>query len=139
MKGNIVQIAAGVSNLMLLAEILEEADRAHLVYRQASYVLDNGACCCALGYWCAYKDIDWLDLAIEDIESDFALTPQEAVELFAGSGCGNAQTAAQAAAYLRRFAARRRLSGASRDFAAGMVRRASGNLIDRRPNEASTR
>lgn len=109
MKGNVAQIAAGVSNLLLLADILEEANRRDLAYRQASYVLENGAASCALGHWCAHKGVDWLDLDVEDVESDFALTAQEAGELFSGSGCRNAQTAAQAAAYLREFAEHRRL------------------------------
>jgi hypothetical protein len=107
MKGNVAQIAAGVSNLLLLADILEEAR--DVAYRQASYVLDDGAASCALGHWCAHKGIDWLDLDVEDVEGEFALTAQEAGELFSGGGCGNAQTAAQAAAYLREFAERRRL------------------------------
>jgi hypothetical protein len=108
MKGNAAQIAAGMSNLALLAEILEEVNRAHRGYRQACFVSDDQAGCCALGYWCAYKAIDWLDLCPEEVESDFALTAREAAELFAGSGCGEAESAAQASAYLRKFLARQR-------------------------------
>src|ERR1700722_2683753 len=107
MKGNVAQIAAGVSNLLLLADILEEANRRDFGSRQASYIHDDGAAACALGHWCAYKGVDWLDLDVEDVSSDFAITAQEAGELFSGSGCGNAQTAAQAAAYLREFAEHR--------------------------------
>jgi hypothetical protein len=108
MKGNAAQIAAGISNLALLAEILDEANWAHRGYRQASFVSDEHAGCCALGYWCAYKGIDWLDVCVEEVESDFALTAGEAAELFAGTGCGNAKTAVQASAYLRKFLARQR-------------------------------
>lgn len=106
MKGSVGQIAAGLSNIMLLADILERADREDRAYGQSSYVLDDGAASCALGHWCAHKGVDWLELDVEDVESEFAITAEEAMELFAGSGCGNAQTAAQAAAYLRNFAAR---------------------------------
>jgi hypothetical protein len=113
MKDNVAQTAAGMSNLLLLAQILEEAHRRDVPYRQTSHVLDDGAAGCALGAWCAFKGVDWLDLDVEEVQNDFAITAEEAGELFSGSGCGNAQNAAQAAAYLRGFASRRSLTRAA--------------------------
>ena len=109
--GNSSKIAAGQANLLRLADILEDADERHRAagrptYRQAAHVHDCGTPACALSHWYAHLGRSWLDGDLEEIEADFALDAAEAAELFSGSGCGNAKTAKQAAAYLREFVAR---------------------------------
>jgi hypothetical protein len=112
MRGSISPVLAGNANLLLLADILDDTDELHRAagkptYSQASQVHECGTPSCALSHWCFHNGVDWLDVDIGDVESDFAINAKEAMELFAGSGCGNALSAKHAAVYLRRFVAHR--------------------------------
>ena len=102
----------GMANLLLLADILEVADARNRAagaptYTQRDHLHDCGTPACALAHWYAHKGSTWLDADVNEVLEEFALTPQESMELFSGRGCGNAGTAQAAAEYIRRFVARR--------------------------------
>lgn len=129
------QIAAGNRELLRLAGILDKAhveyatDASHLGgstskgYDQSEWYHECGTPACAYGHYVAHspeKFDAWLGGyvyratghgAINEIElvsrREFALTLGEKRDLFSTEGCGYAQTAAEAAAFIRRFVAAR--------------------------------
>lgn len=122
--------AKGMRNLLRLAEILDDADQMHRddgepKYDQSNYIHPCGTPACAMGHYALATEADfrispygagwWFTnrsdgriLLIDDFaKSEFCLEDHESWELFSGSGCGNAKTAKQAAAYIRRFVDRK--------------------------------
>jgi hypothetical protein len=101
-----------MANLLLLADILEAASAGpHAVgepsYSPWNHAHDSGTPACPLSHWYAYKGSTWLDGHLDEVLEEFALTASESADLFAPEGCGNAKTAAEAAAYIRAFVDRR--------------------------------
>lgn len=127
-----VSRAEGMRRLLELADILDAAPEkrpdGRRRYNQEYYIHPCGTPACALGHWAASRPerwrfvhafpflresdhgevpvVDWYDCSQQDAELDFAITPREAHELFDGDGCCEAQTAHEAAAYIRAFVAR---------------------------------
>lgn len=121
--------ARGMSRLMELADILDEADEQHWargepLYDQGSWLHPCGTPACALGHWAAANTDRWTThilwkplltsvaagvwhSSIDCAQVDFCLDYDEASELFGGIGCGHAKTGKQAAAYIRAFVARK--------------------------------
>lgn len=118
--------AEGNAKLLRLAAILDTADALHAErgepgYCQVLYQHGCGTPACAQGHWAAANPDRWefIDgmtyLRNSHLTSkgaamrEFALDDEfgEWGELFAEDGCDNAQTAAEAAAYIRAFVARR--------------------------------
>lgn len=100
---------ADLVKLAELAMILDEADAAHAAagtpgYLQTAVVHDCGAPACAYGYW---KNVHPEALDFWSSEEEFDITLNEDNELFGPRGCGRAQSAKQAADYIRGFIAAR--------------------------------
>lgn len=100
------------ANLLELAEILETADEKHLARGEPTYEQDFashdcGTPACALGHWVAakhpveYKIQRWSWGQI--MQQDFGLDDEYADIIFGSDGCGRAQTAKDAAAFIRTF------------------------------------
>lgn len=121
-------LTVGNRRLLKLADILSKADATHKKksepnYDQQFYAHECGTPACALGHWAtANRRWVWLGLkydlfprlrnnshgsTTEDAMEEFHLTEDEADELFEVDGCGNAQTAKEAARYIRAFVKRR--------------------------------
>lgn len=108
-----------------LATILETADEEHAKknepgYTQVAYVHPCGTPGCALGHWAVAHPDRWVvNPSQERVVSrnisgispfssaviEFGITFHEAEELFGGGGCDHAETAKEAAAYVRVFIA----------------------------------
>lgn len=103
----------GGENLLLLAQILEQED-ARLqaagkpTFDQRNHIHDCGTPACPLAHWYAFRGSTWFDCQVDEVLEDFELTTGECLELFAPQGCGDAQSAHDAAAYIRQFVAKRR-------------------------------
>lgn len=129
--------AQGNARLLKLAKLLDTADEMHLrkdekTYRQGGFVHPCGAPSCALGHYASMfpnrftldtfnyygAEIDGSirtkrggkNVGIDDklVLREFAISDDEAYELFDVDGCGGAKTAQLAAAYIRKFVARRK-------------------------------
>jgi hypothetical protein len=114
-------LALGNRRLSKLADILHVADEKHKkkgeqTYDQAMFMHICGAPACALGHWAVANPRRWSlifgglprlildgEYPLRDAMKEFCISEDEYDELFLGAGCGNAQTAKQAAAYIRRF------------------------------------
>ncbi len=126
----------GRQRLLFLADVLDIVDKGHELsgertYSQSAFVHPCGAPACALGHYAAqfprkyqFKDVtsavtdhqkivlayrDGLYVSYDDNRTinEFSITHDEARELFAGYGCGGAENAKEAAAYIRKFVARK--------------------------------
>ena len=119
----------GNKRLLLLASILDTADQLHgqrgePTYDQQRMTHPCGTPACALGHWAeARRDLWTIDVSlgaplyvhrqtqtygyVEGAVEDFALTEDDAEELFGEKGCGGAKTAMQASAYIREFVRKR--------------------------------
>jgi hypothetical protein len=112
-------------NLLKLAEILDEADDLHREadepgYCQERYMHLCGTPACALGHWAAAYPNRWVwvygRLYYFDSERywhprdgsklEFGLDTVGFDELFEADGCDDAETAAEAAEYIRGYVAR---------------------------------
>ncbi len=124
-------LALGNQRLLQLADILDTADQRHLKsseppYCQSRYLHPCGTPACSLGHWAAANPDRWEivpapeagDIEIiykPDPESplhmaarlEFSLSRMEEVSLFGLTGCLDATSAKDAAAYIRAFVARR--------------------------------
>lgn len=111
------------TNLEALATVLDTASS----YNQRWFTHSCGTPACALGHWAASRKSKGLKLRDGMVlypqrfngsiqyaaDIDFDISLKEANELFELDGCGNAQTAAEAAAYIRKFIARKRAEEAT--------------------------
>jgi hypothetical protein len=108
------EIRAGNANLLKLAEILETADAEHQAkgeppYDQSTYAHHCGTPACAVGHWRAFRGRIVVPAQAPHHQSaqvdrdDFALVDMEYYGLFGDFGCGDAQTAKEAAAFIRTF------------------------------------
>lgn len=113
------------TRLRQLAEILDTADqkaaeRNEPKYYQGNFTHACGAPACALAQWATHNPDRWEFIAgipyLKDPPNftaeygafiDFNITLAESLELFSHRGCGNAQSAQEAAAYIRRFCNRK--------------------------------
>lgn len=116
--------------LLELATILDKADALHReheepAYSQRIYYHRCGTPACALGHWAAAHPDTWVTWHEDPLSGyptmrfnnqsscsrrvmlEFDLEEDESDELFNSDGCGNAKTAADAAAYIRAFVARK--------------------------------
>jgi hypothetical protein len=119
-------------NLLHLVSILETSkfryDQSRF-FHNVHFSPKCGSPSCALGHWWAahggmHGGIRWSEFfgfSIENrvdgpfvdsdlmpaLKADFGITAEEACELFGGNGCGNADSAGQAADYIRQFVERR--------------------------------
>lgn len=118
-------IALGNERLLKLADILDVADAEHRkakepTYSQRRIVHDCGTPACAAGHWayankdrweirnyCTYLRASPLLGPNVALGVEFSLDRAEVHELFGSCGCGDAETAQQAARYIRAFVARR--------------------------------
>lgn len=125
-------VAVGNRRLLKLAAILDKADALHKKrmepsYRQLYYSHPCGTPACALGHWAANNPRRWemrgrypgselvpflgkghnAIYGNESAEIEFSLDSIDAYDLFGMSGCDSAKTAKQAAAYIRKFVAKR--------------------------------
>jgi hypothetical protein len=116
-------------NLLQLAGILDDSK---FEYDQERFFHSSNfghAPSCALGHWWAAHGgnrdgIRWHEFygfsmenrmsgpyveacLLPTLHKDFEITQDEVIELFGGNGCGNANNAAQASAYIRAFVERR--------------------------------
>ena len=120
-------IQQGEQRLLQLADLLERADvehrdRGEKTYKQESYAHDCGTPACALGHWVwAERDRlpDLYDYMFRDAfmngaapfeaaADEFHISLNEVRELFGSDGCNYAETAREAAAYIRGFVMRKR-------------------------------
>ena len=119
-------IAVGNRRLLRLAAILDKADALHKKRGEPTYDQDRivhpcGTPACAWGHWAHDQRVNakrkmekWYDDNLAAVR-EFALALArdedgeviEAEELFGGFGCDNAETAKQAAKYIRAFVKRR--------------------------------
>lgn len=116
----------GLKRLLKLADILDVADAEHRkrgepMYSQSTFSHLCGSPACALGHWAATNQKRGWKLTLggvkykgysvacdsEDVRNEFGLSWKEAANLFSYSGCDSAQTAKQAAKYIRKFVARK--------------------------------
>ncbi len=115
----------GANRLLKLALILDTADALHKkkgesTYDQGIYRHPCGTPACALGHWAAANPKRWrfdnygLPFVARDFESgtysavdEFGISYDEADDLFGYAGCGEAQTAKEAARYIRTFVKRK--------------------------------
>ncbi len=115
----------GANRLLKLALILDTADALHKkkgapTYDQRVYVWNCGTPACALGHWVAANPKrfrfqfgspvrngreEYAGLGTAPVE--FGISDYEAMELFDLCGCDNAQTAKEAARYIRAFVKRK--------------------------------
>jgi hypothetical protein len=106
-------IKIGNRRLLKLASILDTADAEHRrrgepTYDQRAFDHQCGTPACAYGHWISQSHVNRrLVLNEREAESEFAISPHEADELFSHRGCNYARTAKQAAKYIRKFVARR--------------------------------
>lgn len=121
-------IKLGLRRLERLAKILDMADALHKTrkeptYNQRATVHGCGTPACAIGHYAAHTPRRWVfdrderqvrwretdsDDFLEAAVLEFGISFGDAVELFGCAGCGDAQTAKQAARYIRSFIARTR-------------------------------
>lgn len=109
--------------LLALADILDKADELHTArgeptYLQGCYTHPCGTPACALGHWAVANPDRWsfacgtpyLILSASGVsrcaQSEFGLSWHESEEIFGSEGCDFAETAKQAADYIRDFVAR---------------------------------
>lgn len=109
-------LAVGNRRLLKLADILDTADEEHIrkgepTYSQHAFTHPCGSPACALGHWSAAKHVARkrrnLPLMVVDAVDEFALDFDDACEIFGPLGCDYAQTAKDAAKYIRAFVKRR--------------------------------
>jgi len=107
--------------------LLIECLHGSTMFSMEVYGMDCNTPCCVLGHYCARQEIQQqfrlcdgvTDALIIDMEGEqlvqynhpavlqhFGITADEAFELFGVDGCGHAQSATQAQAYLKSFIAR---------------------------------
>lgn len=123
-----VSLEVGNRNLMKLAAILDKADAEHRkkgepTYKQEAVAHGCGTPACAIGHWMANVESQRYEFfklrengglyrfrsnrAFVDIiglgERTFHLTEEQSDDLFGSEGCDEAQTAKQAADYIRKF------------------------------------
>jgi hypothetical protein len=125
-------IIQGESRLLQLAALLDAADARHRAlgerpYKQETYShRDCGTPACALGHWVwdqrerlpdlynymfkPYSGDHDLVSPFYEAGQEFGITQHEVIELFGSDGCNDAQTARQAAAYIRGFVLRKQRS-----------------------------
>lgn len=122
--------AVGNRRLLKLADILDKADAAHRklkqpTYAQSLFVHPCGTPACAIGHWAAhnrrrgwrvdvnnsvgsvYKNGNY-NTIMAGIE-EFDLGVAEYLRIFGSDGCGHARTGKEAAKFIRRFVAERKL------------------------------
>lgn len=113
----------GARRLLRLATILYRADALHEkrsepAYNQATYVHGCGTPACALGHWAKANRDRWFFDNFQpflkkqpdvggDAAKEFSIDEEESEDLFGVDGCDGAQTAKQAAKYIRSFVARK--------------------------------
>lgn len=118
----------GARRLLRLAKTLDEAHakqmrqrrKNKLFYDQTHLQHSCGAPACAWGEYvfslgerrrmklCGIDAAGFLYVAgIDDADEEFGITFDEAYDIFSSYGCNNAQTAAEAAAYIRAFVKRK--------------------------------
>jgi len=109
----------GARRLRKLAKILDTADALHKKrgeprYNQQIYQYDCGTPACAWGHYVLSDAKIVKRLGMRDsvyagfhTEQEFGIHVSEADELFGLAGCGHAETAKQAAAYIRSFVKRK--------------------------------
>lgn len=122
------QIRTGNARLLRLAGILEgipdptaKMPDGYTVFDMTRYVHSCNAPACALGWWASHRKKGWILSKTclwwqvwgrdpeEGAVAEFAITMDEAGELFTPYGCGNAGNDPKAAAaYIRDFVARRK-------------------------------
>jgi hypothetical protein len=100
-----------LDRLERLARILDTADAEHRAKGEPTYCQEQlrhpcGTPACAAAHYA--KHTRRVMSVLFKWESEFQISPDEAVQLFASDGCGRAKTAKQAAKYIRKFIARKR-------------------------------
>lgn len=128
-------LKTGLRRLLKLADILDVADALHRKRKEPTYNQERfahpscGTPACALGHYATHSrrwklkrvEVGPNDVALwpllkqgsgdsfTDANEEFALDvyANESQELFGAMGCGEAQTAKQAARYIRRFVKRK--------------------------------
>lgn len=116
----------GERRLLKLAGILDEADAAHRAKKEPTYDQEQithecGTPACAIGHWIRHSRgrlmitehgvlLHREVFGAEGIRfvgsAEFRISGEQAIELFAHDGCGEAKTAKQAARYIRKFVKR---------------------------------
>lgn len=118
--------ATGMRRLLKLADILFTADAQHRKSKEPTYDQtrlrhDCGTPACALGHWASNNRRRWeweeghypvlrhesTGETWFDATKEFAITYEEADELFEMNGCGRATTGKEAARYIRGFVKRK--------------------------------
>lgn len=123
--------AVGNRRLLKLADILDKVDATSRKlkkpgYKQTRFVHPCGTPACAIGHWAAHnRRRGWsveVNNAVGSItkngsyntitagREEFDLDIAEYWRLFAGHGCGQARTGKEAAKFIRRFVAKRKLN-----------------------------
>lgn len=106
--------------LLDVATANRDASKARLFFAMCTYGHDCSSPACCLGHYAVRRDLQhkfslsahgnlagsdgvWRDYNSSDVLGHFGITHDESVNLFSGDGCGEAETAFQAAKYIENF------------------------------------